>query len=699
MDSRSKQTVSQLTPQGIHVAAAILRFAIHVLPWLILIALIHHWAATTTFGDITTDLEAHWAFEDDAATKTVTDAIGSHTGTWQGYQNTEDITGPGAVDAAFTFLGAGATSTVYIADHSDLEFSAGASFSLSIWFSADSAAVAGATRGLITKGLTPSTASSAYAIFLDSGSGINFYTRGGSGSSHLAGSTPAYLDGTWQHCVATYNGSTGAKTVYLNTNLHLSGSDSTGHAYGDNTQIATIGSYYTAGGSGHFPGHLDDPRIYSRVLTPGDVEELFLLFNAGGTPDPVTNGWTDAAIAVNTNTLTIIATNTITLIETLVLDGSNTTAMLLAEQIRLLNELSAKIGTDAMTQDSWFQGIQSSLTDLTGIDVTVSSTLTNMNANIVQIHLLTDSINDTILLTEPNIASNAFAIMESFREDQNDNRLGGDEIGGIYSGIGIVNPMDDEGTEVGLGIRNQIDFNGDRIPLVTSNIAPITATIEGLETAALHLALSNLTLNVTNGATDQQSIHVSNDFFYVDDWTNGLFNATVHQDTNDPPWLVGQRTGEVWQVDFSNRIFEVRFADTTNILSEVDITITNIPTPWETDTTDLAHSVTSTAATKDLATSNLFDKAVDNFLDRFTFNFPTFTSRTNLELNLNSTALMAELDGWAGEDVTPVEANVIGISLNTSSDIFAAIRLLLLGMMLMVWVIFVVPRIIAQGPV
>lgn len=89
------------------------------------------------------------------------------------------------------------------------------------------------------------------------------------------GSTATYNDGSWHHAAATYDG--------VNMELFMDGA-SVGTNTGNAIDIGG-GYYLRVGGyggdgfpntwNGYFPGEVDDCRLYNRVLTSGDISELY----------------------------------------------------------------------------------------------------------------------------------------------------------------------------------------------------------------------------------------------------------------------------------------------------------------------------------------------------------------------------------------------------------------------------------------
>jgi hypothetical protein len=107
----------------------------------------------------------------------------------------------------------------------------------------------------------------------------SFKTAGGGGGSGYMISFPNAFDTTsgWHHYVATYDGTTGA--LYKDGVAQSTQGSSTYFATGNyiprNATFAIGAMGDNTGGTHNFNGSLDDVRIYSRVLTAAEVQQLY----------------------------------------------------------------------------------------------------------------------------------------------------------------------------------------------------------------------------------------------------------------------------------------------------------------------------------------------------------------------------------------------------------------------------------------
>ena len=110
-----------------------------------------------------------------------------------------------------------------------------------------------------------------WLLSLDSDGNINFVTDDGESTDNLVSNT-ALLANTWYHIAAT--ATDGEKKLYINGNLDNSNTAG-GMSLAGNTAVS-IGARKDSEGSfsAFLGGKLDDVRVYDRVLTEGEIEDL-----------------------------------------------------------------------------------------------------------------------------------------------------------------------------------------------------------------------------------------------------------------------------------------------------------------------------------------------------------------------------------------------------------------------------------------
>jgi hypothetical protein len=84
------------------------------------------------------------------------------------------------------------------------------------------------------------------------------------------GSSPQIAQDAWHHVVVT-NDADGLQKIYIDGEEKFS--TSSGGSIASNSSVVTIGRRMN--GSSYFEGLLDDVRIYNRVLTESEVEQLY----------------------------------------------------------------------------------------------------------------------------------------------------------------------------------------------------------------------------------------------------------------------------------------------------------------------------------------------------------------------------------------------------------------------------------------
>jgi hypothetical protein len=144
-------------------------------------------------------------------------------------------------------------------------------FSISVWFKTAEANVSQNQVSVV-------------AVWNDgnNGYGYNLYINGDSVAFYMdtasdggvINTSASVIDGNWHHALATWDTSLGAVYIYVDGVLSGQGS-----AFGefqfnpDFSILFTVGVGY--GGAGAFTGDIDDIRVYSRALTPTEVQELY----------------------------------------------------------------------------------------------------------------------------------------------------------------------------------------------------------------------------------------------------------------------------------------------------------------------------------------------------------------------------------------------------------------------------------------
>ncbi len=217
---------------------------------------------------LTNSLAAYWKFDEGSGST----AVDSSTNANNGFLVGSDYRWvAGRIGGALNVNTLGSLNTyVSVPDSPSLNFDTSLQFSLTAWVRGSGTQVSGA--GIIAKGT--GGGGEQYALDVQSGV-IRFFVRNAAAvASALASTVPP--SGTWQHVVATYDGSTGAMRLYVNGLLvgSLTGPTAllanTGHE-------VSIGNRQSGSAAYNFPfaGMIDDVRIYTRALNASDVQQLY----------------------------------------------------------------------------------------------------------------------------------------------------------------------------------------------------------------------------------------------------------------------------------------------------------------------------------------------------------------------------------------------------------------------------------------
>jgi hypothetical protein len=198
----------------------------------------------TGTGDITSNLEGWWKFDEGTGTNAADSTVNGHTGTLNGDATWHSPGKIGASSASYSGTTGGGTSISPI--------TTGTTFTYSAWIYLSSGAAAG-YHNLFTAG-------SGSGLWLRSTDKIDFYF-GGDHESNTALSRD-----TWHHIAVVNNA--GSVTFYLDGN-----SDGTA-ASGPSFNADGMGCDGGTGGE-CFVGYQDDVRLYTRALSSTDITDLY----------------------------------------------------------------------------------------------------------------------------------------------------------------------------------------------------------------------------------------------------------------------------------------------------------------------------------------------------------------------------------------------------------------------------------------
>ncbi|MHC4462254.1 MAG: M60 family metallopeptidase [Planctomycetota bacterium] len=241
-----------------------------------------HWLDTDTLVE---RLFAHWKLDGDA-----NDPVGGNHGTVYG----NPVWTAGQLDGALNFDGDGD----YIDCGNDSSLNLTNNFSIAAWFNPDDAGPV--VLICICKGNVPAYQSAgAYTILCVPSNGtLSFYVRNSSNTDFEYATTTITLN-EWTHVVGTF--SDGNIIVYKNGSFAADGDLGTLPIHSNNESLG-IGA--EGDGGMPFEGRIDDVRIYDRVLSEAEAEELTELLM----PDPY-NADLDGDNDVDLRDLAVLAGN------------------------------------------------------------------------------------------------------------------------------------------------------------------------------------------------------------------------------------------------------------------------------------------------------------------------------------------------------------------------------------------------------
>ncbi|HEY3913344.1 MAG TPA: LamG-like jellyroll fold domain-containing protein, partial [Verrucomicrobiae bacterium] len=235
--------------------------------------------AFTAQADITTGLVAYWPFDDGPGSSIATDSSGDgNNGTLTNFSDGTfaSMWVPGRFGDAILLNSNGDTNDyVSVPDASSLDFNGtGKAFTIAAWVKLSGPQTDGAP--ILYKGVT---GFEQYGLDITNGA-FRCIIRNSSGkSAQSVSSTISPAPGIWYHVVAVWSATPQQHFIYINgayNNTYAGGGFLTSE-YGTNHAL-TIGSKETSFTSGYnvsFQGAVDDARLYSRVLTPADIYQLY----------------------------------------------------------------------------------------------------------------------------------------------------------------------------------------------------------------------------------------------------------------------------------------------------------------------------------------------------------------------------------------------------------------------------------------
>lgn len=179
--------------------------------------------------------------------------------------------GAGRVGQAFQLSGSESPGHVRVPNAPDLE---PATVSVEAWVNSTNINDYGAYSYIVSKGAADFRGAS-YALVTSITGGLWFYVGNGSAFAYSPDPGTGVWDGNWHHVVGTYDGSV-VRLFVDGVEIGSGNRQDNSLGYGlETTNDLYIGTY--GGLDGYtFEGRIDEPSVYDRALTPGEVQALFV---------------------------------------------------------------------------------------------------------------------------------------------------------------------------------------------------------------------------------------------------------------------------------------------------------------------------------------------------------------------------------------------------------------------------------------
>ncbi|MGB7343364.1 MAG: DUF4347 domain-containing protein, partial [Pirellulaceae bacterium] len=210
--------------------------------------------------DTTTDLVAHYEFEEGTGTTADDSTANNNDGSFINTPSWNSDAAVGDFSLDFTGDASGSNKVVTIPDDASLDVSG--DFTVAFWYNFDT------TQANSSRMVGSHDGSQGFSIYADAAGNLNFFLQGSTTSQTVTLFNYAIADGEWHHVAASRSGNS--------IRLVIDGGINTTTT----TDVGTVGpaAPLTIGGasatSGDFDGMLDDVRVYTRTLSFSDINEL-----------------------------------------------------------------------------------------------------------------------------------------------------------------------------------------------------------------------------------------------------------------------------------------------------------------------------------------------------------------------------------------------------------------------------------------
>ncbi len=222
-------------------------------------------------GRLDSGLALYWPLDDGTSGATPTTAADSSTNA-----NTGTLTGgptwtTGQIGSAVDFDGT--DDYVTVADTDALDVTDGTHFTLTGWFNRDTYT---ADHTIIAKRNGQAAGDTGYVLYVDDTNDDVVFEVSDGTDEYSRTSTSSFTATGWQHVAAVFDDTLGM-TIYINGTVNQDAASGTIGNIGSLANTVAFRSGAESDAGSPFDGKLDEIRLYNRVLSPDEVNQLYRL--------------------------------------------------------------------------------------------------------------------------------------------------------------------------------------------------------------------------------------------------------------------------------------------------------------------------------------------------------------------------------------------------------------------------------------
>ena len=218
-------------------------------------------------GRLDSGLAGYWAMDDGSGTSATDSSTNANTGTLTG--------GPawttGQIGSAVDFDGT--DDYVTVADADALDVADSTHFTLTGWFNRDTFT---ADHTIIAKRNGQAAGDTGYVLYVDDANDDIVFEVSDGTDEYSRTSTSSFTSSGWQHVAAVFDDTLGM-TIYINGTVNQDAASGTLGNIGSLANTVAFRSGAESDAGSPFDGKLDEIRLYNRVLSPDEVNQLYRL--------------------------------------------------------------------------------------------------------------------------------------------------------------------------------------------------------------------------------------------------------------------------------------------------------------------------------------------------------------------------------------------------------------------------------------